>query len=198
MKNFLILAILLCLIFLTGCFRFKKISYIEDTQDTQGFKENLDLESAKKFSLNFTAGKINYSDKLAKNAEFKTVEDFNEFIIATVKEANNAYKVDYYKDSKIKSNLVLNTIRNAKIPISSFKTEKGLLDAQDLIKEFESLEVLRIELFDILKAEAKNSTKETNYKILFLKEGVIPAKVKAIEILRKNMLEEEGLKWLVL
>jgi hypothetical protein len=184
----------------SGCFGVKKITFIDSAQEVSNQQKVTDYNTNKTLKLNFRIGKVSLTSQTDHSEPFKSLKEFDRYILRIQENSDDIYKVvdrnpskEDLKQAISKSTKVLETIRNIEMPNYLFKSIRGIEDANQWVrKDLESLVVLRIELMDNILIGMKHMNKEIKYKINFLQNTAIPAKESAVNYSRKILMEEEG------
>ena len=216
-KVLLSLLIVLPFLLFTGCFRLKRVSYIQGEAANNANSKVKD-KSTKAYAntkpeLIFNAGKIsyitmwNYNNKTNKNSKivlitsFKSIKEFDEYIQLIKKESDSIMKIidkqGYTKkdlDNAVhQNNQLLDIVNKIEIPKEIIKTETGKYYAKKYAKdELEGLIVLRNELLRNKAKSLLGMTKMLKFKITTLEKGAIPTKENTFNYSRQGLLDEEG------
>ncbi|MGE5329770.1 MAG: hypothetical protein ACM3KR_09715 [Deltaproteobacteria bacterium] len=217
MKKYVIAAIILCVIFLSGCFQFKTISFTGKTNIDGGIKTDFaenKAENQDDEGFVFKMGKVSYTNGKktgagsvnAENGEvkYKTVLDFYYYVDDIKVESDKSmeiFEIPGYTKSDIseaivKNRLILERIRRFIVPGELFKTSEGYYYAVKYGNNYlETLVSFRLKLLESMMSDLKKKSEDIQREISTLKNAVIPNKEAALKFAGQSMMEEEGYLW---
>ncbi|MGE5473395.1 MAG: hypothetical protein ACM3UU_04155 [Ignavibacteriales bacterium] len=222
MKRYIIIAVIFFIAIVTGCFKFKTISFTDKTNIESGINtnttENTDENQNTEEGFIFNAGKVSFTDyrKTGKtssnsgnagnysNSKFQTVLDFYSYVEDIKIESDKSMEIfeipGYTKDdisgAIVKNRLILQKSRRLIVPDELFKTSEGYYYAVKFANNYlETLVSARLKLLESMSSDFNKKSEDAQREIGRLKNGVIPNKEAALKFAGQSMMEEEGYVW---